>query len=122
MTKNEVERIIKIYAEAWVKQDPNLILTIFTPDATYNDPHEPEAVGHGGIRKYWVSKVIGEQKDIKFKLLNLYVDGDTAIAEWEASFFNIIKKENTTIKEATILEFEGDKIKSLREYWHSKHS
>lgn len=81
MTKKQAASLIEMYGKAWVAQDPKLVLTIFTPDATYNDPHEPELHGHEEIRAYWKSKVIGEQKDIQFKLLNVWVDGETVIAE-----------------------------------------
>lgn len=69
---------------------------------------------------YWQSKVVEDQSDIKFKLLNVYIDGDTVVAEWDASFYS--NRENGRIHtiEVAILEFEGEKIKSLREYWHSE--
>jgi ketosteroid isomerase-like protein len=55
----------------WETRDPELIITIFTEEATYNDPKEPENFGRNAIKKYWETKVIGEQEDIKFTLLNL---------------------------------------------------
>jgi hypothetical protein len=54
-------RNLEVYGRAWMTADENLILTIFTEDAIYNDPTEPENHGHEGIRKYWISKVQGEQ-------------------------------------------------------------
>lgn len=116
-----VEKALKVYKEAWEKQDPDKIITIFTEDASYFDPHMKESYsGHKGIKYYWQTKVVEEQADIKFKLLNLWVDKDTAIAEWDAKFFN--KKENVRIHllEIAILEFYKDKIRSLREYYISK--
>jgi hypothetical protein len=74
MTKEKALELLNIYGKAWVTRDPSLIVTIFTEDATYNDPHEPENIGRDAIRNYWVSKVVGEQKDISFKLLNHWID------------------------------------------------
>jgi nuclear transport factor 2 (NTF2) superfamily protein len=73
MTKERAFELLNIYGRAWVTRDADLIATIFTEDATYNDPHEPENVGRDAIRAYWLSKVVGEQKDISFKLLNHWV-------------------------------------------------
>src|SRR3989344_61776 len=92
--------IIKIYEDAWVNQDSDKILTIFTKDAVYHErvlgkPH----IGHKQIKQYWQTKVVEEQSDIKFKLLNFYIDGDTVIAEWDASFYSNVKNGRKNIKE-----------------------
>ena len=121
LNKALVTKLLNIYKQAWEKQDPDLILTIFTPDGEYHEkafeaPHKK----HSGIRKYWQDKVVGEQSAIKFKLNNIFIDGNTAIAEWEATFKDHARKFDIAIKEIAVMEFEGDKIKKYREYWHSK--
>ncbi|MEI8123703.1 MAG: nuclear transport factor 2 family protein [bacterium] len=45
MTKETAKKLLNIYGEAWVTRNPDLIVSIFTDDATYNDPHEPENIG-----------------------------------------------------------------------------
>lgn len=119
--KSVVKAILRKYAQAWIKRDPDMILEIFTKNAIYHErvlekPH----IGHKQIRRYWQSKVVGEQKNIKFRLLNVYIDGDTAIAEWEAQFFNKKRKRNVHMQEIAVLKIKNNKISSLREYWHSK--
>ena len=37
LTKQEVREVIDVYIEAWQSQDPDLIVTIFTPAATYHE-------------------------------------------------------------------------------------
>lgn len=116
-----VHSVLQTYGKAWMNQDPNLILTIFTEDATYHERVLKEPMrGHKEIRAYWVSKVVEEQDDIKWKLLNVYVDKDTVIAEWDAIFYNNYEQKTIQIREVAILEFKEEKIASLREYWHSK--
>lgn len=117
MKKELVQKLLNTYGEAWVKQDPDLIVTIFTSDATYNDPHEPEIHGHNGIRAYWKSKVIGEQKDISFKLLNTWIDGDTVIAEWNAEFTDVKRILRIKMREVGIFGVKDEKFSSLREYY-----
>jgi uncharacterized protein (TIGR02246 family) len=119
MTKEEAEKLIEIYGRAWETRDPDLIVTIFTEDATYFDPKEPLNNGREAIREYWVTKVIGEQEDIKFKLLNLWLDGDTVIAEWHATFKQIGKGVSVDLTEVAIFGVRGGKFSSLREYYRS---
>lgn len=119
MTKEEAIRLLTIYGEAWEKRDPELILTIFTPDATYDDPHEPKNFGHDEIRAYWESKVIGEQKDIHFTLLHTWVDGDTVIAEWHADFIDTKRNLKIDMVEVAIFGVRDRKFNSLREYYKS---
>ncbi len=120
MNKQEAIKLVEIYGEAWMKQDPDLVLTIFTPDATYHDPREGEQKGHSGIRAYWESKIIGTQRDIVFKLLNMWVDNDTVIAEWEATFVDTKRNLNISMTEVAIFGVQGSKFSSLREYYHSE--
>lgn len=113
--------LLRKYKEAWINQDPDKIISIFTKNAIYSErAHKKPFRGHNQIRKYWEEKVVGEQTNIKFKLLNVYIDKNTAIAEWDANFFNKLKKKRIHIREIVLLEISKNKIKSLREYWHTK--
>ena len=123
VSRETAEKTIEIYKNAWINQDSKEILTIFTKNATYYErAFEKPFSGHKEIKEYWNKKVVQEQSDIKFRLLNIYIQKDIVVAEWEASFFNNAENQRTQIREVAILEFESNKIKSLREYWHSKHS
>jgi|GEM_PF-1091410 len=119
MDKKQAQKLLMIYGEAWEKRDPELILTIFTPDATYDDPHEPKNFGHDEIRAYWVNKVIGEQKDIHFTLLNTWVDGETVVAEWKADFIDTKRNFKIDMVEVAIFGTREGKFSSLREYYKS---
>jgi len=120
MNKEEAIKLLNIYGEAWMKRDADLILSIFTSDATYNDPKEPENHGHEGIRDYWIKKVIGEQKDIEFKLLNVWVDDNTVIAEWHADFIDIKRNLKIKMDEVAIFTTKEGKFDSLREYYKTE--
>ena len=54
------------------------------------------------------------------QLLNLYLDENTAIVEWETEFDDLVQKVRKRIREVAILVFEGRLIASLREYWSSE--
>jgi ketosteroid isomerase-like protein len=121
VTRATVEERLAVYEKAWERRDADLILTIFTDDAVYHERVlEAPARGHAGIRAYWTTRVVNGQANIAFRLLNLYVDGATAIAEWEASFDDLVQGVRKRIREVAILEFRGNLICSLREYWASE--
>jgi hypothetical protein len=60
------------------------------------------------------------QRNITCKLLNLYLEGNTAIAEWQAEFDDLEQQVRKQMREIAVLVFEGNRISGLREYWASK--
>lgn len=120
MTKEEIKKLIEMYGRAWETKDPDLIVSIFTDDATYDDPHEPINRGKEAIRQYWVSKVVGEQDQIKFYLRDFWIDGDTVIAEWDATFVDVKRNLHIDIREVAIFGIQDGKFSSLREYYKTK--
>ena len=121
LTRETVRRVVDTYIAAWVGQDPDLIISVFTSSATYHERVLDEPIrGEAGIRAYWQAKVVESQARIECDLLALYLDGETAVAEWEAHFDDIPKGVRKRMREVAILEFDGEKIASLREYWASE--
>jgi uncharacterized protein (TIGR02246 family) len=121
LTKDDVREVIAVYIEAWETQDPSLIVTIFTDDASYHERVMGDPIpDRDAIRAYWESKVVGAQANITCRLLSLYLDGDTAIAEWLAEFDDLAKGSRKRMREVAILEFRDGLISSLREYWSSE--
>lgn len=120
LTKQGVTDVIDVYIKAWETQNPSLIVTIFTPAATYHERVMGDPIpNREAIRAYWQSKVVEAQANITCRLLNLYLDGDTAIAEWEAEFDDMTQGVRKRMREIAVLTFEGGLISSLREYWAS---
>jgi hypothetical protein len=120
--RDTIKRILQVYKTAWETQDPELILTIFTKDAVYHERILDEPLrGHEAIARYWTKKVVAQQRNISFDLLSIYLDGSTAVAEWNATFDDLQFGVRKLIREVAILEIEANKISSLREYWASKN-
>jgi ketosteroid isomerase-like protein len=121
LSKDDVRKVIETYLRAWMTQDPGLIVTIFTPAATYHERVLGEPIrDENGIREYWQTKVVKGQANVQAELLRLYLGGTTAIAEWEARFDDVVAGHRKLMREVAILEFDGDRIASLREYWASQ--
>ena len=121
LTRQDVQDVVDTYIRAWVEKDPDLIVTIFTDTATYHERVLEEPIrNREGIRQYWQTKVVESQDRITCKLLSLFLDGNTAIVEWEAEFDDLPQKVRKRMREVAILVFEGQLIASLREYWSSE--
>jgi ketosteroid isomerase-like protein len=123
LTREHARTVLSNYIHAWETQDPDLIVTIFTENATYAERVLGEPIpNREAIRKYWQTKVARDQANIRCRLLTFYVDADrdTVIAEWEAEFDDLAKGVRKRMREVAILEFDGPLIRSLREYWASE--
>jgi ketosteroid isomerase-like protein len=121
LTKQDVREVLDVYIRAWETQDPDLIVTIFTESATYHQRVlEAPIPNRDAIRRYWETKVVEAQANIKCELLNVYLDGNTAIAEWEAEFDDVVQGVRKRMREIAVLDFDGRKIAALREYWASE--
>jgi uncharacterized protein (TIGR02246 family) len=123
LTREHVQEVLDIYVRAWETQDPDLIVTIFTPEATYHERVLGDPIpDREAIRQYWVDKVVTAQANVTCRLLKVYLDGDTAIAEWLAEFDDLAQGARKRMKEIAVLEFDGPLIASLREYWASEQT
>jgi hypothetical protein len=122
LTKQEVRDVVDVYIRAWVEQDSDLIGTIFTESATYHERVlEAPIPNREAIQEYWKNKVVKSQANITCHLLNLYLDGTTAIVEWEAEFDDVKQGVRKRMREIAVLIFEGHLVSSLREYWSTQH-
>lgn len=123
LTRQHVREVLSTYIRAWENQDPDLIVTIFSPTATYHERILAEPIpDRDAIRNYWQTKVVEAQANIRCELLSVYLDGDTAIAEWEARFDDLAQGVRKRMREIAVLEFDGPLIASLREYWASERT
>lgn len=121
LTRELAREVLDIYIKAWVSQDPDLIVTIFTESATYHERVLEDPIpDRAAIRRYWEEKVVRSQANIDARLLAFYLDGDTVIAEWQAEFDDMVQGMRKRMREVAILEFDGRLIASLREYWASE--
>lgn len=121
LTREQARAVLDTYIQAWETQDPDLIVTIFTASATYHERVLQDPIpDRDAIRRYWQEKVVRSQANIKCELLNLYLDGTTVIAEWQAEFDDLAQNVRKRMREIAVLTFEGTLVSSLREYWSSE--
>lgn len=105
------------YRRAWEQADTELVLTLFTEDASYrSNPFEEPHRGHEGIRAYW-DGVTGQQRDARVRMGRPFVDGDRVAVEWWTTMES--QGEEVTLPGCLLLRFEADgRCSDLREYWN----
>jgi len=109
------------YGLAWERQDVHALDELFTEDALYQERAFGRPLkGLAEIRQYWERKVMNEQRNIQFRMLSLYGQGETGVAEWEAEFDDLVQNVRKQLREIALIELSGNKIRSLREYWSSR--
>jgi hypothetical protein len=122
LQREHLAATLAIYCEAWVTKNSNMIISIFENDATYHERVMDEPIrGHEGIKDYWDEKVGKGQDCISVSIVQMFVDGNVGIVEWEVYFNDLVQRNRKFIKEIAVLEFHtSGKIQSLREYWSSR--
>ena len=122
VTRKVALEVIRKYKQAWIDRDPKAIIKIFTENGRYYEyVMKKPYIGRNRIKKYWEEKVVATQRNIRFKLLNLYIQGNVAVAESDVRFNDIGRNIEIHMKELIILEFKGNEISYLRGYWSSEH-
>lgn len=108
---------IETYRKAWETGDTDLVLTLFTDDASYrSNPFEEPQVGHEGIRAYWEG-VTSVQRDAAVKMGRPFVDGSRVAVEWWTTM--VSGGEEVTLPGCLLLRIEPDgRCSDLREYWN----
>ena len=87
VTEQEARTWIDAYGEAWITQDPEKVVRLFTADAGYRERRfHPGIHGSDEIWSYWDLIVRELQRDVSFKTVSVMVTGDTAFFNWRAQF------------------------------------
>lgn len=108
---------IEGYRRAWERRDADLVLTLFTEDASYrSNPFEEPHLGHDGIRAYWES-VTNQQREPRVRLGRPFADGQPVAVEWWTTM--ISGGEEVTLPGCLLLRMAPDgRCSDLREYWN----
>ena len=93
---------IESYCRAWEQNDADLLVTLFTEDASYrSSPFREPNRGHDGIREYW-TRAAGTQSSVHVRTGEPVVDGNVVAVEWWATFDDV--EEGTITLPGCLLE------------------
>jgi ketosteroid isomerase-like protein len=93
------------WKHAWEALDPEPIVALYAPDATFSsEPFREAYRGQAGVRSY-VERVFGEEGDVRVRLSAPIVDGDRASISWWASLRE--HGEDVTLAGTSVLRFDA---------------
>jgi ketosteroid isomerase-like protein len=110
-------RVMADYARAWESHDADLVLTLFTEDATYQEnPFSEPMAGHAAIRNYWESAT-RQHRDVRFNWEFVCASGPVRVIEWTCSFRRMDVAGQFKLRGIMLIEFRGERIFRFRECW-----
>lgn len=75
------------YEQAWESRDPEKVVALFTPNASYRDNRFGRPMtGLDAIRHYWATTVNEFQRDVNFDFQLWGIAGNQCIATWQCTF------------------------------------
>jgi ketosteroid isomerase-like protein len=109
---------IEGYRRAWEDADTELLVSLFTEDASYrSSPFREPNLGHDGIRAYW-ERAAGTQQGVEVRMGEPLVEGNVAAVEWWTTMDGP-DGGVVTLPGCLLLQFAGDgRCFDLREYWN----
>ena len=121
LTREALAAWLAGYELAWERRDPDAAAALFTAGASYHEmPFDEPIAGQDGIRAYW-ARVTADQRDVDFQAKPVAVSGDTAVAEWTATFRLASSGATVDLDGVFVLTFDADgRCSSLREWWHAR--
>jgi ketosteroid isomerase-like protein len=106
------------YRRAWEENDADLLVTLFTEDASYrSSPFREPNVGHDAIRAYW-ARAAGTQRNVEVRMGEPVVEGNVVAVEWWTTM-EADDDGELTLPGCLLLQFAPDgRCLELREYWN----
>jgi steroid delta-isomerase-like uncharacterized protein len=118
--------LVAAYGVAWSSRDPARVMALYADDARFEEVVAGGAAthGHDGLAAY-LAALFAAFPDFALTPTAGFLVGDQAAVEWTVTGtyrgrFGTLPPgtgQPITIRGASILEFDGDKIRSDREYW-----
>lgn len=112
----DLEGWIDNYRRAWESGDEELVVGLFTEDASYrSSPFREPHRGHDEIREYW-RRGAGAQRETSVRMGHPFVDGRRVAVEWWTTMID--EGREVTLPGCLLLRLEADgRCSDLREYW-----
>ena len=119
-SRSPTRELADTFARGWSKANIDLILSVFTTDATFIETPFTEPIrGSQAIRRYW-SEVPANQSEITVSTGEIYSAGPWFATEFKAVFRRRRTGEWIEALGAIFCETEGGRIAEMRMYWHRR--
>lgn len=119
VTEESLKTWLEAYGRAWENRDAELVASLFTEDATYQEtPFSEPMRGRAAISDYWLRVVVQAQEQIQFGSEILAINGNLAFARWWSSFTRISTGSPVRLNGIFVLNFSNPtQCDELREWW-----
>jgi len=113
MNRHNKELTIKNYFNMWLTQNFDNLENIFEVDIYYSECYGPEYYGLVEI-KQWIKRMLEIQKVLEWTIKQFIHEDNIVVVEWYFKDINT-GKENE-FAGVSIIEFNDNKIKSIKEF------
>jgi ketosteroid isomerase-like protein len=115
MTRDQVERWLVAYEEAWRTPGTAALAGLFTPGAVYSQgPYEEPVTGLPAIEAMWEAERDGPDEDFQMASEIIAVDGGTAVAQVEVRYGVPVHQE---YRDLWVMRFSADGRCARYEEW-----
>ncbi|MEM7025697.1 MAG: nuclear transport factor 2 family protein [Pseudomonadota bacterium] len=125
ITEQEAAGWLQDYGRAWETADAELIVSLFTRDASYREtPFDAAMIGHDAIKRYWIDQPSNHQ-DVRFSFEILAVVGNQCFSHWNTKFSKGGRKLELDGAFRLIFERQPDGpllCRTLEEWWHQREA
>ena len=119
-TRTLARDLVDTFAEAWSKGQLDRILSVFTPDAVFQEtPFAERLAGTESVRRYW-SDVPYHQSEITVTTGEIFAVGPWFATEFKSVFRRRRTGEWVEARGALFCETREGLIAEMRMYWHRK--
>lgn len=114
MTQDLAKQLVKLYVEGWKEGTATKILQSLSANCEIIESHGPIYNGAEKVKK-WVEVWIQKNCNVaKWNITSFYYFDNTAVFQWD--FGCNVQNKHYSLEGISIVKFENDKIKYLREY------
>jgi ketosteroid isomerase-like protein len=116
-TPGDAQDILATYKRGWEKRDPDVIMSLFGPDAVYReDPFAEELTGANAIRERW-NHICANTANVEFDAERVWVAGATVLASWHAAYTRQSDGGRVRVRGFVTLELDDGRLIGRFRQW-----
>lgn len=116
--QNHIRTTIEAARNAWVHQDVDALVQLFTPDGVLIVPGQ-QWQGHDRIREE-LDRFVQSSSNVHIEIRRMIVEGNQAAVEWYYEDVERATGHRNQADDVIVVDFEGDRISRWREYFDTE--
>jgi uncharacterized protein (TIGR02246 family) len=116
--QNAMRTTIEAARNAWVRQDTEALVQLFTPDGVLIVPGQ-RWEGHDRIRES-INRFTQSSSNVRIEIKRMIVEGNQAAVEWYYQDVETATGNLNRADDVIVVDFAGDRISQWREYFDTE--